>query len=83
MKYFRVLVLIFGLLSVSPAWGGDITPVREGVIGKGEKEGGRVGSLGSVAQREIPRFRFAREEDSKYIRLDRSDILISFVVHGI
>ena len=28
MKYFLVLVLIFGLLSVSPAWGGDITPVK-------------------------------------------------------
>jgi nitrous oxide reductase accessory protein NosL len=28
MKYFRVLALIFGLLSVSPAWGGDISPVK-------------------------------------------------------
>jgi copper chaperone NosL len=28
MKSFRVLVLIFGLLSVSSAWGGDITPIK-------------------------------------------------------
>jgi copper chaperone NosL len=28
MKYFPAFLLIFALLSLSPAWGGDITPVK-------------------------------------------------------